>query len=233
MRNNENNVTEKGTAPFSQSSLESGDCFLIDAAAANKIFVWKGKDAESEERKKALEQAEEFITRKGYPASTAIEILPEGGESTYFKEYYSDWKHVEESPGLKFFNLRPPKLFCVSDAEGELRVEEILGSLEQTDLLPKEVCILDCFDKVFIWNGKEASEAEKASSEGFAKKFLETDPRGRSIDTPIISENQEEESDDFKAYFPEWDNNCFVDPHQVLLEMAVQMKLLTQRQLIC
>ena len=46
------------------------------------------------------------------------------------------------------------------------------------------------FYKVFIWNGKEASEAEKASSEGFAKKFLETDPRGRSIDTPIISENQ-------------------------------------------
>ena len=71
-----------------------------------------------------------------------------------------------------------------------MRVEEILGSLEQTDLLPKEVCILDCFDKVFIWNGKEASDAEKASSEGFAKKFLETDPRGRSIDTPIISENQ-------------------------------------------
>jgi len=126
-------------------------------------------------------------------------------------------------------------------------VEEILGSLEQTDLLPKEVCILDCFDKVFIWNGKDASEAEKASSEGFAKKFLETDPRGRSIETPILFENQglffyhffvyenvlEDESDDFKTYFPEWDNNCFVDPHQVLLEMAVQMKLLTQRQTIC
>ena len=126
-------------------------------------------------------------------------------------------------------------------------MEEILGSLEQTDLLPKEVCILDCFDKVFIWNGKDASEAEKASSEGFAKKFLETDPRGRSIETPILFENQglffyhffvyenvlEDESDDFKTYFPEWDNNCFVDPHQVLLEMAVQMKLLTQRQTIC
>ena len=69
-------------------------------------------------------------------------------------------------------------------------MEEILGSLEQTDLLPKEVCILDCFDKVFIWNGKDASEAEKASSEGFAKKFLETDPRGRSIETPILFENQ-------------------------------------------
>ena len=69
-------------------------------------------------------------------------------------------------------------------------MEEILGSLEQTDLLPKEVCILDCFDKVFIWNGKDASDAEKSSSEGFAKKFLETDPRGRSMETPIVFENQ-------------------------------------------
>ena len=45
--------------------------------------------------------------------------------------------------------------------------------------------------------------------------------------------NLEEESEAFKAYFPEWDDNCFVDPHQVLLEMAVQMKLLTQRHLSC
>ena len=48
-----------------------------------------------------------------------------------------------------------------------MRVEEILGSLEQTDLLPKEVCILDCFDKIFVWNGKEASQQEKDSGEGF------------------------------------------------------------------
>jgi hypothetical protein len=41
-----------------------------------------------------------------------------------------------------------------------------LGSLEQTDLLPKEVCILDCFDKIFVWFGKESSQAEKESAEG-------------------------------------------------------------------
>jgi len=222
-------VNELGKAPLTQDLLKSGDCFLIDAAAANKIFVWKGKEAAEDERKAAMSTAEKFIDQKGYPKETSIEVLPETGESTYFKEYFSDWQHVEESAGLKHFNLRPPKLFSVSDAEGSLRVEEILGSLEQTDLLPKEVCILDCFDKIFVWNGKEASDQEKASAGGVAKKFLETDPRGRSVDTEIRFEEQESESDDFKSYFPEWDVNCFVDPHQVLLDMAEQMRVLTQR----
>ena len=35
-------IKELGKAPLSQESLNTGDCFVIDAAAANKIFVWKG-----------------------------------------------------------------------------------------------------------------------------------------------------------------------------------------------
>ena len=45
-----------------------------------------------------------------------------------------------------------------------MRCEEILGSLEQTDLMPMEVCILDCFDKVFVWIGSGASDAEKEAA---------------------------------------------------------------------
>ena len=59
-----------------------------------------------------MNTAEKFIEQKGYPKNTSIEVLPETGESTYFKEYFGDWKHVEESPGLKHFNLRPPKVKC-------------------------------------------------------------------------------------------------------------------------
>ena len=101
---------------------------------------------------------------QGYSGDISIEILPEAGESTYFKEYFSNWAHTEESPGLKHFNLRPPVLYAVSDEGGSMRCEEILGSLEQTDLMPMEVCILDCFSKVFVWVGNGASEAEKAAA---------------------------------------------------------------------
>lgn len=29
--------------PFSQSALESGDCFILDHGLNGKIFVWKGQ----------------------------------------------------------------------------------------------------------------------------------------------------------------------------------------------
>ena len=73
-----------------------------------------GKEAAEDERKAAMSTAEKFIDQKGYPKETSIEVLPETGESTYFKEYFSDWQHVEESAGLKHFNLRPPKVRLLS-----------------------------------------------------------------------------------------------------------------------
>merc|ERR1712168_1206827 len=224
-------VNKVSTAPFSQDSLNTGDCFLVDAAAANKIFVWKGKEANGDERKAAIDSAEKFIDSNNYPKETNIEVLPESGESTYFKEFFDDWKHVEESAGLKYFNLRPPKLFAVSDADGSIGCEEILGSLEQTDLLPQEVMILDCFDKIFVWIGEKSSDVEKEAAPGYAKDFLASDPRGRSADTPIEVFVQGSESGEFKSYFERegWDENCFVDPHEALLKMAENMKILEPR----
>lgn len=32
-----------GENPFSQSALESGDCFILDHGQDGKIFVWKGQ----------------------------------------------------------------------------------------------------------------------------------------------------------------------------------------------
>ena len=35
-------VTNVGTSPFKQSSLDSGDCFIVDTGSGQTIFVWKG-----------------------------------------------------------------------------------------------------------------------------------------------------------------------------------------------
>lgn len=32
-----------GENPFSQSALQSGDCFILDHGLDGKIFVWKGQ----------------------------------------------------------------------------------------------------------------------------------------------------------------------------------------------
>ena len=61
-----------------------------------------------------------------------------------------------------------------------------------------------------------------------AADFIANDPRGRS-DAEVEVIEQDSENDEFKSYFPDWNPDCFVDPHQVLLDMAEQMRVLTSR----
>ncbi|CAM4518876.1 unnamed protein product [Lepidochelys olivacea] len=86
--------------PFSRAMLLSAECFILDHGAARKIFVWKGKDANPHERKAAMKTAEEFIQQMNYPANTQIQVLPEGGETPIFKQFFRDWKDKYQSEGF-------------------------------------------------------------------------------------------------------------------------------------
>ncbi|XP_053118102.1 scinderin isoform X3 [Hemicordylus capensis] len=86
--------------PFSRAMLLSEECFILDHGAARKIFVWKGKDANPSERKAAMKSAEEFIQQMNYPANTQIQVLPEGGETPIFKQFFRDWKDKDQSDGF-------------------------------------------------------------------------------------------------------------------------------------
>ncbi|XP_035235243.1 gelsolin-like isoform X1 [Anguilla anguilla] len=87
-------------SPFSQSALESSDCFILDHGSNGEIFVWKGKDANRDERKAALKAAEEFIDKMEYPKHTQVHILPEMGETPLFKQFFRLWRDVDQTEGL-------------------------------------------------------------------------------------------------------------------------------------
>ncbi|KAL2091993.1 hypothetical protein ACEWY4_011791 [Coilia grayii] len=87
-------------SPFSQSDLESTDCFILDHGSNGKIFVWKGKDANQEERQATLKASEEFIRKMGYPHHTQVQILPQFGETPLFKQFFKVWRDVDETKGL-------------------------------------------------------------------------------------------------------------------------------------
>ncbi|XP_068776718.1 macrophage-capping protein isoform X2 [Struthio camelus] len=80
------------SSPFSQDLLCTDDCFVLDNGACGKIYVWKGRKANEQERQAALRVAEEFIARMGYSPRTQVEILPQGRESPLFKQFFSSWK---------------------------------------------------------------------------------------------------------------------------------------------
>uniref|UniRef100_A0A8C4EUJ1 Gelsolin n=1 Tax=Dicentrarchus labrax TaxID=13489 RepID=A0A8C4EUJ1_DICLA len=86
--------------PFAQSALESGDCFILDHGSDGKIFVWKGKDANMDERKAAMKAADEFIKKMGYPKHTQVQILPEMGETPLFKQFFKNWRDRDQTVGL-------------------------------------------------------------------------------------------------------------------------------------
>uniref|UniRef100_A0A8C6WJK7 Gelsolin n=1 Tax=Neogobius melanostomus TaxID=47308 RepID=A0A8C6WJK7_9GOBI len=86
--------------PFAQSALESGDCFILDHGSDGKIFVWKGKEANMDERKVAMKSAAEFIKKMGYPKHTQVEVLPETGETPLFKQFFKNWRDKDQTEGL-------------------------------------------------------------------------------------------------------------------------------------
>ncbi|EMP34604.1 Gelsolin [Chelonia mydas] len=86
--------------PFSQAALDSNDCFILDHGSDGKIFIWKGKKANSDERKAALKTASEFISKMRYPKHTQIQVLPESGETPLFKQFFKNWRDRDQTEGL-------------------------------------------------------------------------------------------------------------------------------------
>ncbi|XP_077377241.1 gelsolin-like isoform X2 [Festucalex cinctus] len=88
-------------SPFSQSALLSSDCFILDNGSNGRIYVWKGKAANAEERLAVLKLSEQFIHQMNYPTHTQVEVLPEHGETALFKQFFEDWRHPEETVGME------------------------------------------------------------------------------------------------------------------------------------
>ncbi|KAK1164161.1 gelsolin-like [Acipenser oxyrinchus oxyrinchus] len=87
------------SSPFKQEMLSTSECYILDNGVDSKIFLWKGKSANPEERKSAMKTAEAFIKEKNYPKTTQIQIFPQDGETTLFKQFFSNWKDKDQTEG--------------------------------------------------------------------------------------------------------------------------------------
>ncbi|XP_076312885.1 villin-1-like isoform X2 [Tachypleus tridentatus] len=92
-------LTQVKLGPLEQSDLNSQDSFIVDNGEAG-IWVWVGRKASPEERKKALEFAQGFIVKNNYPNYTQITRVIDGGETTEFKSLFKFWRDVNQTTGL-------------------------------------------------------------------------------------------------------------------------------------
>ncbi|XP_063329165.1 advillin isoform X1 [Pelmatolapia mariae] len=92
-------VTEVATRPLVQDLLNHDDCYILDQGGV-KIFVWKGKKANKEERQAAMTRALDFIKAKNYPITTNVETVNDGAESALFKQLFQRWTVKDQTQGL-------------------------------------------------------------------------------------------------------------------------------------
>ncbi|KAM6332281.1 villin-1 isoform 2-T2 [Podargus strigoides] len=92
-------IQEVGIQPLTQDMLLHEDCYILDQGGL-KIFVWKGKNANKEEKQQAMSRALGFIKAKNYPSSTSVETENDGSESTIFRQLFQKWTVPNQASGL-------------------------------------------------------------------------------------------------------------------------------------
>ncbi|KAK3513395.1 hypothetical protein QTP70_014221 [Hemibagrus guttatus] len=175
------------------SNLNSNDVFVLKSP--DSLFVWRGVGASDTEVIGA-----KFVV--SYLGGKPVDVT-EGKEPAGFWAALGGKKEYQTSKTLKN-TIKPPRLFGCSNKTGRLTVEEVPGDFSQADLATDDVMLLDTWDQIFLWVGKEANEVEKTGAPKIAKEYVDTDPSGRR-GIPITTIKQGTEPSTFTGWFQGWD----------------------------
>lgn len=182
--------------PAFASSLNSNDSFLLKSQPG--CYLWCGKGSSGDEREMAKQVAASI-------SSGNLETIFEGQEPIDFWEklggkapYANDKRLQQEVPEFT------PRLFECSNKTGRFIVTEVTD-FTQDDLDETDVMLLDTWDQIFLWIGKDANETEKKEALVTAQEYLKTHPGDRDIYTPILIIKQGFEPPTFTGWFLAWD----------------------------
>uniref|UniRef100_A0A8C1TVL1 Villin-like n=1 Tax=Cyprinus carpio TaxID=7962 RepID=A0A8C1TVL1_CYPCA len=195
----------------SWSSFNLGDIFLLDLGKA--IIQWNGPQSNRQEKLKAVLLAQDIRDReRGGRAQIGVieggqeEASPElmklmisvlGQRTGHLKESIPDDKPDQNQTSII-------KLYHVSDASGQLLVQEVATSPLTQDLLSSSDCyILDQGgSSVMVWKGKAASDEERSSALSRAVGFIKAKNYPSNTKVEVMSEGGE--SAMFKHLFKSW-----------------------------
>uniref|UniRef100_A0A8D1MY21 Villin-1 n=1 Tax=Sus scrofa TaxID=9823 RepID=A0A8D1MY21_PIG len=190
------NNTKAFEVPARATSLNSNDVFVLKTQSC--CYLWCGKGCSGDEREMAKMVAD-TISR------TEKQVVVEGQEPANFwmalggKAPYASSKRLQEET-----LVITPRLFECSNQTGRFLATEI-PDFNQDDLEEDDVFLLDVWDQVFFWIGKNANEDEKKAAAVTAQEYLKTHPSGRDPETPIIVVKQGYEPPTFTGWFLAWD----------------------------
>ncbi|XP_061584561.1 advillin [Cololabis saira] len=186
--------------PALASSLNSNDVFLLNSQS--EMYLWCGKGSSGDERAMAKEVS--AVIGQGSQRTTE-EIVAEGQEPVDFWELLGGKAPYASGKRLQQVVLdHEPRLFECSNKTGRFIVTEVT-QFTQDDLSEDDVMLLDTWDQVFLWIGKDANKVERKEAVVTSQEYLRTHPGGRDPDTPIIMIKQGFEPPTFTGWFTAWD----------------------------
>ncbi|XP_056335721.1 adseverin [Danio aesculapii] len=197
VRKNLGTITRISEVDTKASSLNSNDAYVLKLPQGDG-YIWKGKGASEEEEKAAKYMSEKLNCK--------TEMVVEGKEPEAFWMALGGKTEYQTSGLLESRTIaHPPRLFACSNKTGKFIIEEVPGEFNQDDLAEDDVMLLDVWDSVFVWIGRDANEVERTESVKSAKAYIETDPSGRDKGTPLVVVKQGHEPPTFTGWFLAWD----------------------------
>ncbi|XP_014779512.1 villin-1 [Octopus bimaculoides] len=139
--------TKAVQVPMRAASLNSNDVFVI--FDGHRCFIWAGKGSTGDEREMAKN------------ISDGATFIPEGHEKPEFWNCLGGFEPYMNDKQIQ--NLKAehrPRLFCFSKISEPMKVEEIYN-FEQKDLIPDDIMLIDTWDSIFLWIGKDVRHDDK------------------------------------------------------------------------
>ncbi|CAL8320277.1 unnamed protein product [Merluccius merluccius] len=200
-----------GEVDLSWSSFNNGDVFILDLG--NIIIQWNGPKSNHMERIKGMNVAKDIRDReRGGRAQVAVVEGDDEKSSDeavkLMKQHLGDKRNIRDliiSDDVVDNKLRTViKLFHISDAQGNLVVQEVaVKPLKQELLSPEECYLLDEGGiRIYMWKGKKASMKERSESLNKAEAYIKA--KGYPASTYVETVNDGAESAVFKQLFKSW-----------------------------
>ncbi|KAJ6345291.1 hypothetical protein OIU78_008044 [Salix suchowensis] len=191
--------------PFSRSSLNHNDVFILDTAS--KVFLFSGCNSSTQERAKALEVVQ-YIKENKHGGTCEVATVEDGklvgdpdvGEFWSFfggyapipKDLPSCAEKQSDSPFLQLFWITAQAKLCPCE-----------GSSLNKEMLETNKCyMLDCGAEIFVWMGRNTSITERKKSISVTEDLLRN--QGRSMTTHLTFLTQGLETSIFRSYFKNW-----------------------------
>lgn len=146
-----------------------GDCYLVDAGL--KIYIWIGPNSSVDEKFLAAAEAVfKDTARKGH---ADIDHIDGGQEPPEFKALFPNFRLTDEDTAgiLKKVRLETHeyKLWRIHRDGDDTHFAEV--PLERSSLKSDDVFLLDTWDNIFVWRGKDASARERFDATIIARQY--------------------------------------------------------------